>query len=787
MKITDRIFCRLFCLAALLLGLCPGGAPVLSADAETSADRTFSGFMKPFLADYCVGCHGGDRPKADLNLESFEDRHEMFRKREVWESVRHMLEEREMPPENKKQPEEEARIRVVQFINEELAKFDCDEIRRPGRTTLRRLNRVEYANTVRDLMGVEVEVADDFPLDEVGYGFDNIGDVLSLSPILMEKYLAAAEQIVDQALLDEIPAWPPVARYEAETFRSDSPDEVYPGPGTMEFHREGSASKLIEVAAGGSFRLKIRAWEQRGGPGSAELSVRFDREEARVVEVTALKTRPQIYTLPVSLTAGSHRIELGYFNDYNQQDNPVSELNGDRDLFVDYVSLEGPSEAEPPALPASHLRVFTETPEPGEESAVARRLMEAFAAKAWRRPVPARQLDRLQALMDYALEQGVNFEQAVQLAVQGVLASPRFLYRWELDPETEAGESAGERDLDAWEFASRLSYFLWSSMPDETLFVLAESGELLEPAVIEEQVERMLLDPRAEALAVNFAGQWLQFRNLETTEPDPQRFPAFDEDLRAAMRRESVLFFSTLMREDRSLFELLDADFTFVNDRLAAHYGLEGEFGPEFRRVSLTAESGRGGILTQASTLVLTSNPTRTSPVLRGKWILEQILGTPPPPPPPDVGELEEDAAAVAAATLRERLEHHRAKPECAACHARMDPIGFAFENFDAVGVWRDLDGNFPIDASGELPDGRRFDGPRELIDLLKTEETFLRTVAEKMLTFALGRGLEYYDKCAIDEILAALALADNRFSALISAVVTSDPFRKVNLQASEL
>lgn len=615
----------------------------LSASAQEAKPTSFANLARPFIQQYCADCHGNEKQKADLNLEAFKGSPALYKKRELWENVRRMLAEREMPPEKKAQPSEEERIRMVQFINEELAKFDCAELSRPGRVTLRRLNRAEYNNTIRDLMGVDFSPAADFPLDEVGYGFDNIGDVLSLSPILMEKYLAAAERIVSQAVLSELPGCPSLL----------SESRAHPFPKDLES---------------------------------------------------------------------------------------------------------------------------------------ARRFLAVFVPRAYRRPASSEEIQRLLDLAANALEQNANLEESVGTAVQAALASPSFLYRWELDPKVENGDSqsnlaSGVRSLNPYEFASRLSYFLWSSMPDDKLFELAAAGTLLEPSVLEAQVRRMLVDPKAKSLASNFAGQWLQFRQIEAIAPDPELFPAFDEELRRAMRRESEIFFEAVMREDRSILEFLDADFTFVNARLANHYQIDGEFGAEFQRVRLNAQSMRGGILTQAGTLALTANPTRTSPVIRGKWVLEQILGTPPPPPPPNVGELEESREAAASASLRERLEIHRSQAECAVCHAKMDPIGFAFENFDAVGAWREFDGAFPIDASGELPDGRRFNGPKELIAILKTEEAFPRTVIEKMLTFALGRGLEYYDKCVTDEILAAAQKADFRFSALVVAIVMSDPFQKVSLQ----
>ena len=769
---------HLACYAALI-GLATNG---LLADTPS-----FDGTAKPFFARYCTGCHGFEKQKADLNLERFDASAELYKERELWETVRDLVVEREMPPEEKKQPSEEERIQLVQFINEELAKFDCDEISQPGRVTMRRLNRAEYDNTIRDLMGIDFKASTDFPLDEVGYGFDNIGDVLSLSPILMEKYLTAAEKIVSKAIVTEIPVWPPQQKLEAETFRSRAEDIVRAEDNVMGFYREGTATKLFRVKESGTYHLKIRAYGQQAGPDPARLSIRLNRAAAQVIDIPAYDTKPAIYTVPIQLQANSHRLELGYTNNYNRQDHPDPALNGDRNLFVDYVIIEGPTEMQAPPLPQSHRQIFTETPQVGKELESAERILRPFLLRAFRRPATEAELKKLLEITEYVLEEDGSFEESIQVAIQAILVSPSFLYRTELDSRSEDETEGNERSLNPFEFASRLSYFLWSSMPDQELFDLAASGELLKPDTISTQVKRMLTDPKSDALATNFAGQWLQFRNLDSVTPDPDLFPSFDDTLRASMRRESELFFGAIMREDRSILEFLDADFSFIDQRLAEHYNLQGDFSDEFQRVRFDPRSPRGGILTQASTLALTANPTRTSPVIRGKWVLEQILGTPPPPPPPNVEELEESKEAAASASLRERLEIHRSKPECATCHSKMDPIGFAFENFDAIGAWRDLDGNFPIDASGELPDGRQFDGAKSLISLLKGEETFIRTITEKMLTFALGRGLEYYDKCATDEIVAQLIADELRFSALVEAIVMSEPFQKVSLTNESL
>lgn len=530
-----------------------------------------------------------------------------------------------MPPEDEPRPDEPELQSFCRAVQAELETFDCTSHRHAGRVTIRRLNRAEYNNTIRDLIGIDFRPAAEFPSDDVGNGFDNIGEVLSIPPILLEKYLAAAESIVEQAMQD--------------------------------------------AAA----RRRIVVHEP-----TPELSLR----EA------------------------------------------------------------------------------------------ARRNLKRFATRAFRRPVRDAELDRLMALAKFAIDQGASPDEAFRTTLQAVLASPHFLFRVEADPPL--GQHV--RQLDDFEVACRLSYFLWSSMPDQELFDLAMAGTLQAPATLDQQVMRMLRDPKAAALTENFAGQWLQLRSLADIAPDPGRYPAFDDDLRAAMRRETELFFATVVREDRSILDFLAADFSYVNERLAAHYGLVGVQGDAFRHVQL--DDRRRGILTQASILLITSNPTRTSPVKRGKWIMDNILGEPPPPPPEGVVELDETPEALG--SLRERLEQHRSNEACAVCHRKMDQLGFGLENFDVIGGWRDRDGRFEIDASGTLPGDVHFDGPAQLMQILseQNKSAFSRCLAEKMLTYALGRGLESYDRCAVDDIIKQLEQNDYRFGALVRAIVSSEPFR---------
>lgn len=599
-----------------------------AAAPNEAAKVSYDGNIKPFLTKYCIKCHGGERARADLTLE-FSSEKDALKHREMWQKVGDAIHAGEMPPRNKPQPTLEEKDMVARWIEREVNKIDCSLPPDPGRVTLRRLNKAEYNNTIRDLAGVDFQPAADFPNDDVGYGFDNIGDVLTLSPLLLEKYLAAADKIVEAA------------------------------------------------------------WQK----------------------------------------------------------------------------------------PETRRRIVSQEPKNNDDRKAAETSLRNFARRAYRRPVRDEEVERLLRFVDLVRKNGDPLDLGLKLAARAILVSPNFIFRVEKDRPAPAGKSGSP--ISEFELASRLSYFLWSSMPDEELFRQAEKNELRKN--LEAQVRRMLADAKSRALVDNFAGQWLQLRNLrlKTVNPDPDRFPAFSEALRLAMIRETELFFEHLLREDRNLFEFLDADWTFVNERLAKHYGIPGVQGEEFRKVKLPNEQ-RGGVLTQASILTVTSNPTRTSPVMRGKWILENILNSPPPPPPPEVPELPDDAKAMASGSLRQRLELHRSNAVCASCHERMDPIGFGLENFNAIGGWRDRDGQFPIDAGGILPSGQKFSGPKELRLVLKTTkgDDFRRCLAEKMLTYALGRGLEYYDRCAVKEICESVSRNDNRFSSLVIAIIQSDPFQ---------
>ena len=618
---------RLALVGWLILGLAFTALPSAVAD-EPAVQRSFAEHAKPIFAAYCISCHGADEPEAELDLESFADDVNVATEHEKWIRIAEVIRSGEMPPEDEPQPSAQERGEVLGWLEPALAAIDCRKVSQPGRVTIRRLNRTEYNNTVRDLVGVKFRPADDFPADDVGNGFDNIAQVLSLSPLLMEKYLDAAEAIVTELMDDEV-----------------------------------------------------------------------------------LRQR-----------------------------------------LVDHLPEDANS-----------------------ENAKTRALLKRFATRAFRRPVTDAELDRLVELS--RLTEAKDRWQRLRLPLQAVLASPHFLFRIELDEETE--EVSQPRVLNDYELASRLSYFLWSTMPDDELMELAGSNRLHEDDVLQSQVARMLADEKASSLVENFAGQWLELRNLSKMTPDPEKYPDFDETLREAMRTETEMFFASLIQHDRSVLDLIDADYTYANQRLAQHYGIPGVEGEEFREVKFT-DQRRGGVLTHASILTLTSNPTRTSPVKRGKWILENILGAPPPPPPAGVEELAEGEDAELLGTLRERLEQHRMKSSCAVCHRTMDALGFGFENFDGIGAWRERDGRFEIDPSGELPGDKSFQGPAELRQILKTtrQQQFARCLVEKMLTYALGRALESYDRCTIDEIVEKLVENEYRFSSLIAGIVQSEAFR---------
>jgi mono/diheme cytochrome c family protein len=744
-------------------------APVKPAAPATTGQLTFEKHVAPLIGKHCLSCHGKQNPAAAISLVGYKNATAVLKGRAVWEKVSRNVSAGHMPPPGSPPMTQAERDIVVGWIDATLSQADCN-LDDPGRVTMRRLNREEYNNTVRDLIGLDLRPADDFPSDDVGYGFDNIGDVLTISPLLMDKYLAAAEKIAQTAIVAPETRTKP-ARFPGSRLDGTGGGDFETGGRLLGTEREEAWVDYPFVREG-EYLVRIGGFAQQAGPEPARMGVRLDGKEVRVFEVKAVQNAPEIYSFKIRIPAGKHRVSIGFLNNYKKPDLPPP---NDRNLIVDFVEIQGPIEA-PGTLPASHKHIISVPHTRANRMVVARKVLGDFARRAFRRPVTKTELDRLVRYVVLAEKQGESWERGIQLGVQAVLVSPSFLFRVETNADTK--KPATKNPLGSYELASRLSYFLWSSMPDDQLLALAAKDALQDPAVLAAQAQRMLKDPKAKALTENFAGQWLQLRKLNVITPDPVRFPNFNEPLRKAMRTETEMFFQSVVENDRSILDFIDGQFTYLNETLAKHYGIPGVTGDNFRKVALVGDQRRG-ILTHGSILTVTSNPTRTSPVKRGKWVLEQILGTPPPPPPPGVAELPDDKKEPLKGTLRQRLEQHRSNPTCASCHSRLDPIGFGFENFDAVGAWRDKDGEFPVDSSGTLTDGKSFQGPAELAAILKTKKPlFTRSFSEKMLTYALGRGIEPADRCHVDEIAAAVAAKDYRFSALVTAIVQSDPFR---------
>ncbi len=716
----------------------------------------FRGQVAPLVVKYCGDCHTGEEPTGGLQFDKPLARVDVAGDRQTWEKITRKLHDGEMPPEDQPQLEPNEREQITAWIDAQLAQFGCGDERDPGRVTIRRLNRNEYNNTIRDLLGVDFHPADDFPSDDVGYGFDNIGDVLSMPPILLEKYLAAAEAISARVLGTDL------ANLVTNEINGG---QIVDGGARIVSSSEIEVNTKIRMFGTGVYMFRVRAWGDQAGDEPVRMAVYLDKKLVRRFDVRAVDGQRQTYEGWLTTRGGRHTVEVVFENDYYQPEQPEP---NDRNLYIEHLEVMGP-------YPANFQQVIPREHTPEDKLLLAREIISRVMRRAFRRPVSDDEINRVLKLVEMADREGENFNVSIGLGLQAMLVSPYFLFRVELDPEPNNPDAI--RTLNDFELATRLSYFLWSTMPDEELFALARLGTLRQGDNLECQVRRMLADNKAQVLVENFAGQWLQLRNLEIVAPDKGKYPGFDEALRRAMRQETELFFAAIMRDDRSVLDFINADFSYVNERLAEHYGIADVKGEEFRRVELDPAQ-RGGVLTQASVLTVTSNPTRTSPVKRGKWVLENLFGTPPPPPPPDVPELKEEAALTG--SLRERMEQHRSNPACAVCHSRMDPLGFGLENYDGIGGWRTKDGQFDIDPSGKLPGGESFAGPRELKSiLLARQDDFIRCLSEKMLTYGLGRGVEYSDRCTVEDIVRAVKENDFKFSSLILAIVDSDAFQK--------
>jgi len=729
---------------------------------------------------YCVACHNDTTRTANISLQGL-DPANAHAHPDVWEKVLRKVASGEMPPDGMPAPESAL---AAKFSKDLAAALDAAAAAdpNPGSPPPHRLNRIEYSNAVRDLLALDIDVAAMLPGDDSGYGFDNIAGVLSLSPALLERYMVTARRIARLATGN------PEINPHKETFTRNKETGF-----TKAGHRPNTRQDLpfgAERGAAISYYFPL--------DGEYKIQISIDgaaRNQYHYYDLT-LPVDAGLRTLGVSFLGGSSRAErVRPAGAGGEVSKPLDvRLDGARvKLFdtpaiaraidVNWISIDGPYNATGPGETASRRKIFSCRPtSQADEAPCARRILFDLARQAYRRPVDGGDVSALMAMFELGRGSGKfdgkgDFDRGIERAIQALLVAPSFLFRVEQEPKGVAPDSPYR--LSDVELASRLSFFLWSAPPDEELVGLAEKERLHQPEVLEAQVRRMLLSPRSNALVENFAGQWLQLRNLDFVKPDENLFPNFDIDLRQAMKRETELFFGKILRENRSLYELLDANYTFLNETLAEHYGLGKVRGAQFREVSLD-DPRRGGLLGHGSILTVTSYPNRTSVVVRGKWVLDNLFGMPPPPPPADVPDLEEAAHEGEALTLREMMARHSTNPTCAACHVRMDPIGFALENYNAIGQWRDKDGENVIDASGVLPGGLGFTGPEELKKVLSKDfrGAFLATVVEKLLVYALGRGVEYYDKPTVRKIGREAERDGHGLADLVVSVTKSMPFQ---------
>lgn len=733
--------------------------------AFTPDPAAFEKAVAPVLGNTCSQCHNSQLASGGFDTAPFLSPGSIVGQRDGWDRILQRVRNGEMPP--KGIPKSAAEIdTLVKYIQGELEKVDRNAKPDPGRVVAHRLNRNEYANTIRDLLGVEFRAQKDFPTDDSGEGFDNIGEILTISPVLMEKYVAAAERIASRAVAADPLPKPIEVEYHNKDKRVRRVDAS-----TIE------ASHRVEFDGEYTIRFALPG-ERSQDAKPVQLGFWMDGK-LMATKMTETKPSGLVYFDPFSaeemrmlLPEGDHVFRAAFINDdFVKTLAPKDLYNRKVNKFLDSIVFVGPF--KPKTEPASRAKVLICDPNSG--SACVDKIIANLAHHAYRRPVTKAEVASLSKFVGIAKAHGQSTEQGIQLALEAILVSPNFLFRIEHDPNP-TDPNAVHKISDV-ELASRLSYFLWSSMPDDELLGLAEAGKLRNPGVLDAQVKRLLDDPRSSALADNFAGQWLEIRNLDVMKPDPQKFPAWGPELREAMRTETRMFFDYILRQNRPMSDFLDAKYTFLNERMAKHYGIEGVKGDEFRKVDLTSDQ-RGGVLSQASVLTVSSYPTRTSVVIRGKYILQEILGAPPPPPPVTPPPLDE-AAVGTSMSLRQQMEKHRADPACASCHAKMDPLGFGLENYDAIGTWRTMDGKFPVDSSGILPNGKSFATPAEMRGVLMAQlPQFAHCVIEKLMIYSLGRGLASYDRRSIDDIEKKLAADGYPFQTAIYEIVKSMPFQ---------
>lgn len=820
----------------------------LSSGATPPADTAaFHSTVQPLLSNYCYTCHNAKVQSGGLNLQLLSSAATAAQNRAPWDKILDKLRTGQMPPPGVPSRPSVSDVKAASvWITSEFDRQDRLLPPDPGSITARRLNRTEYNNSIRDLLAVDFQPGADFPPDDSGYGFDNIADVLSMSPSLMEKYLAASEKVARAAVYGSALIKPTLVKHEPWYVDFDTTPGVKTTYDLTGYSLPNALHVMHRFPVEGDYDI---AGLLRGArpAGSEPLQVAFwiDGRQVKVLPYPIPQggeVSGQRKEFRTHVTAGEHLLAASFLliyeglpvafhgpNPSKLPPPPARNFGGGRGgRGGANPAVPRPAAAPGAAVPAaprpprpdanapnndevavgngvfgggaavgflvSNLEVtgpYNQVTGPSEQSrrqvfvcaeqtpACATKIVTSLASRIYRRPATRPEVQQLTALVAMVQKSGDTFQEGVCLAIQKMLISPGFLFRTERGSNARAARAAPSATaVTDTEMASRLSYFLWSSTPDDELLRLAADQKLHRPEVLQAQVRRLLHDPKAAALVQDFGGQWLQFRGLESHEPDRRKFQQYTEYTRMSIAKETELFFANLMQEDRPVTDLLDARYTFLNQRLAEFYGIPGVQGADFRKVDLTGTT-RQGVLTQASVLTISSYANRTSPVLRGKWVLENMLNAPPPPPPPDVPQLDE-AAVGSTASLRVQLEKHRANAVCASCHSRMDPLGFALENYDAIGQWRAKDGKFPIDASGQLPDGRRFEGAGGLSGVLMADPgAFAKAMTEKMLTYALGRGVEAYDKAAVTRIVAGMAADQYRFSSLVLGVVNSLPFQQ--------
>ena len=761
---------------------------------------------RALLDKYCVVCHSEKLRTGGLSLQKI-DVANVPANAEVWEKAIRKLRAGAMPPQGMPRPDKSAVDGLATYLETSIDHAAALKPN-PGRATLHRLNRNEYANAIRDLLALDIDPAPLLPADDESYGFDNIADVLRTSPSLLDRYLSASWNVSRLAVGD------PAINADTTTYRA-RPDLSQDGHiDGMPLGTRGGMLIRHTFPLDADYFIKVRLWRAtadviKGLEEPHRLEVSVDGVRVKVITFGGPADRDLSYensgtsavdidrrlTVRVPVKAGPRIVAATFLEESEAQNDSILEpfLRDNLDPLdfrglpvVDRVSIDGPVNATGPGDTPSRRRIFVCRPaSAAEEVPCAKKILAKLARRAYRRPVSENDLETLLGFYQRGRNEGKSFDSGIEAAIQLILASPEFLFRFEPDPPNLA--SGAVYRIGDLELASRLSFFLWSTIPDDQLLNLASQGKLKDPAVLEQQVKRMLADSRSQALVDNFGDQWLYLRNLKNINPDFETFPDFDDNLRQAMKQETDLFLESIMREDHSVLDLLTADYTFLNERLARHYGIPNIYGTDFRRVTLTDERRRG-LLGQASILTVTSLPTRTSPVQRGKWILTNVLGLPPTPPPPNIPPLKEHSDPAKPTSLRERLEEHRASPTCAGCHKVMDPIGFSLENFDAVGQWRTTDEGSKIDPTGTLFNGAKVDGPVSLRQMLTSSpQIFVGVMTEKLLTYALGRGVQYYDMPAVRGIVHDASRDGYRFSSIVMGIVKSTPFQMKSKSPEEL